>query len=838
MKAKVSVCLIVKNEPNLEDCLKSFREYVDEIVIVDTGSDIDHSCIEVAERYADKYEVFLDCNEDGKIVDFSLARQRSFDLATNDWVMWVDGDDIIEGCEKLYNIIENCKKDLPVLFMFPYEYSYDGEGRVTCKHYRERLFYKKENFNWINPVHEVCCPKVGVNVMYETRDDIVFKHRRQFSNKVFENGRNLRILQKYHDKMGETDARQLYYLGLEYGNVSDWANMIKFLERYLELSDWDDEKYMTCLRLGQYYLDIGEYKKVIDIGLRAITYQEKWGEAYFLIAKAYYFIAIKKDNVRDYERCINFGEQGLSLPETKTVLFINPLERNFEIYKYLNTAYGKVNNLTKAAEMAARGLLGNPNDENLKYNLNLYHHYILKDKFIIALNDLLNNNFINRINYDKIINNLQDISIESKVEFDFNSKNIDNLENKVLDVWKSYNNKYLAKSFIQNAPIEVRGNDKIRRALEISNSKGLKIVIYVGPGLENWDPEVINKNGAGGSEIMAMLIAKELVELGHIVTIYGNPGIEGIFDGVEYLSYVKYYDLKCDVLIVSRQMEAIDKCEAKLKLAWAHDIILNNATNKLLLQADRILALSKWHKDYLINHHNISSDHVIVTRNGIDLNRFNKDIKKNKFKVINTSSPDRGWDILFNCWKKIRLEIPEAELHLYYGLNYLEKLAAYDENKKIQLEFYKKKLLDLSEYGVIFHGRLSPEELAEEFLSAKVWAHLSNFTETYCISATEAQAAGCYLVTNHVAALGETVNNRGIIVNGDVNNLEVQENFANEIIKILKSEDNFNLKNMNYAKENFDIKKLGKEWNDMIYSLLEYKKVHPIVNYCSIPEYK
>jgi len=38
MKAPISLCLIVKNEPLLENSIKSIKDYVSEIIIVDTGS--------------------------------------------------------------------------------------------------------------------------------------------------------------------------------------------------------------------------------------------------------------------------------------------------------------------------------------------------------------------------------------------------------------------------------------------------------------------------------------------------------------------------------------------------------------------------------------------------------------------------------------------------------------------------------------------------------------------------------------------------------------------------------------------------------------------------------
>src|ERR1700722_5503905 len=249
MKAPVSVCVIVKNDPHLERCLQSIRPYVEEIVVVDTGST--DNTPEIAKKYADVFEVFTACNdpETGLINDFSMARQRSFDLSNREYCMWMDSDDIVEGCEHLNELIEECKQKFPnmetVSYLFPYEYAYNAQGQCTLKHYRERLIFNPSKQEWRNPVHEVICPKENTKVALITKENIVFKHQRQFSNKPQEPGRNLRILKKYYEKVGDSDARQLYYLGLEYSNSGQFDEAIKCLVKYIDLSGWDDERVMA-----------------------------------------------------------------------------------------------------------------------------------------------------------------------------------------------------------------------------------------------------------------------------------------------------------------------------------------------------------------------------------------------------------------------------------------------------------------------------------------------------------------------------------------------------------------------------------------------------------------
>lgn len=85
---RLSLCMIVKNEQDtLERCLASARPYVDEVVIVDTGST--DGTMEIVSRYAG---VIHAMEWPGS---FSVARNVSMDLATGDYIIILDADEYI-----------------------------------------------------------------------------------------------------------------------------------------------------------------------------------------------------------------------------------------------------------------------------------------------------------------------------------------------------------------------------------------------------------------------------------------------------------------------------------------------------------------------------------------------------------------------------------------------------------------------------------------------------------------------------------------------------------------------------------------------------------------------
>lgn len=1121
-RAPVSLCVIVKNEPFLEKCLQSIRDYVQEIVVVDTGSN--DNTPEIAKKYADIFEIYTGCNDPqtGLIEDFAMARQRSFDLATQPWILWCDADDLIEGAQHLSKIISeftpNNNLDT-ISYLFPYEYSYNQLGQCTLQHYRERLFYNKNFYHWVNPVHEVLVPNAGVKVAHMPREELVFKHHRQFSPKVHEPGRNLRILKKYYEKVGDSDARQLYYLGLECCNSGLIEESIQHLTKYVGVSGWEDERVMACLKLVDIYQALNNVDEGIKWAFKAIEIKENWGEGYFALAKMFYFLANRggAQEMRNWERCVYFAKAGLNLPPTRTLLFINPLERESEIHKYLNLALNKLGDVKGALESVRTGMLKEPNDPNFVNNKKLYEEFLARQVIVENTNLLKSNGAIDQLAIDQIaaiINNQplkhSIIEVQSDGKFPAAGKTTDSqewaipeaydfenfpvkftdeqLQAMVIQIWKQFmlNDEVLsAINFLENAPYNIRHSAATQRALKLTkdclswmddtqefqtvnapanpeveagnplpnklimseghrfdlisdhlpphstlvdfgcmdgcftnrygmlghkptgldvcessiklankkaqefntgavhvctyfqnavgkvpnnyfeyatssdtyehlkdpvndmlipakqmlksdgkfllatpygawmrgqylewahpwnrakegkswlhpytrghliaptqwtvaehfrragywvkdcyadlcdvswrdvedqgnifaeahlkapvNFPGLDVVFFIGDGVEQWNPQSVKKTGIGGSEMMAIHQARNLAALGHRVRVYNSCGKngEGIYDGVEYHQTDKYQDLQCDVLVVSRRADMLaDKYNitAKLKLLWVHDVFAIAATNELLLKADKILALSEWHKQNLVNFHNVHPDHVIVTRNGIDLTRFEKHLPRNKFKCINSSSPDRSWPILLEVWPKIKEQVPEAELHLYYGFKNWEFMAQHDKPQMDLINYLKNKIAEMAPLGVVYHDRISQQQLSEEFLSAGCWIHPTWFTETSCITAMEAQAAGLFITTSSIAALNETVASRGTLIDGDWTSQPYKDQFVKSVVKSMKQSHEADRLNMQqYAKYHFSLGQLAKEWNDMFYALIENLKINPVAPYSPTVPYK
>lgn len=86
----ITACLIVKNEEKfIRNCLESIQPIVDEIVVVDTGST--DRTVEIAKEFGAVIGEFEWIN------DFAAARNKSLEMASQSWLLWIDADEVLDA---------------------------------------------------------------------------------------------------------------------------------------------------------------------------------------------------------------------------------------------------------------------------------------------------------------------------------------------------------------------------------------------------------------------------------------------------------------------------------------------------------------------------------------------------------------------------------------------------------------------------------------------------------------------------------------------------------------------------------------------------------------------
>jgi glycosyltransferase involved in cell wall biosynthesis len=306
--------------------------------------------------------------------------------------------------------------------------------------------------------------------------------------------------------------------------------------------------------------------------------------------------------------------------------------------------------------------------------------------------------------------------------------------------------------------------DGIATAAYEPGPRGLDVAIYCGPGWEPWHPADIEQRGLGGSETAAVRLAEELSELGHVVTVYGEMREGAVWRNVIFRRHEAFDPLdERDAVICSRLPEVADRpIRAAVKLLWLHDVDVGpRLTPERAAGFDRILCLSEWHARHVAGRYPFAADRIETTRNGVHLAYFDPlPWEQRAPRVLFTSSPDRGLDVLLGLWPRVLDRVPAAELAHCYSAVY-DKIADQDP----VVGEHRKRIRSLSSQpGVACLGSLGQRELATLMCSSRVWAHPSwmgahgaPFHETSCIGAMEAQAAGCVVVASDWGALPETV---------------------------------------------------------------------------------
>ena len=221
----LSVCIIAKNESEvIGRCLECVKSFADEIVVVDTGST--DNTKEIASKYTDKVFDFKWIN------DFSAARNFSFDKATQDYVMWLDCDDVIDEANQ--RAINEYKHTLSSFvcdaFMAKYYVGNDLTTTVT-------RIIKRGSCRWAGFVHEYLAsttPRINL--------DFTVTHSKPANSVVRDSGRNLAIFKEKLKENVKFNTRDMLYFAKElYWNGENEEALEWFSKFFKQTDSWVED---------------------------------------------------------------------------------------------------------------------------------------------------------------------------------------------------------------------------------------------------------------------------------------------------------------------------------------------------------------------------------------------------------------------------------------------------------------------------------------------------------------------------------------------------------------------------------------------------------------------
>ena len=345
----ISLCMIVKNEEKvLSRCLDSIKDFVDEIIIVDTGST--DRTLETASPYTDKIYSYKWTD------DFSSARNYSFSKASMDYCMWMDADDVLEESSrgKFLRLKESLSPDADMVMM-KYHTSFDEAGNPVFSYYRERWIRNDSKYCWVGEVHEVIPPEG--NIKYS---DIAVCHKKTGPG---DPDRNLKIYQKMLAEGRELEPRQCYYYARELYYHKLYQDAIPVFEQFLDSPNgWIENKIETCALCADCYYKLEREDTALLTLLRSLSFDMPRAELCCDIGRHFLQHENYKNAIYWYETALhtrrNDQSGGFILPDCYDYI---PLLQ-------LCVCYDKLGDLEKAREYNEKAGLCKPCSKAYLYN--------------------------------------------------------------------------------------------------------------------------------------------------------------------------------------------------------------------------------------------------------------------------------------------------------------------------------------------------------------------------------------------------------------------------------------------------------------------------------------
>ena len=244
-KRQLTLAVIAGNaEKYIDRFLDSFGPLADEIVVVRAcGNQPKDATIEIAERRGCVVGEYFNNHNWPHVDDFAAARNLAFSMASNDWIMWADLDDLIDAgsIERLRAHLDNLP-DAFVAIEFPYHVPEDG---LTV--FRERII-KKGAAKWVSPIHEFLQFDKGPIARVT---DVQIVHMPSGSRSSNDQ-RNLRVLESIPEDEKTASHKFHQFQSLRaVGRLEEAANYAAAILRDPPEDIGQAEKYELFIALGQ-----------------------------------------------------------------------------------------------------------------------------------------------------------------------------------------------------------------------------------------------------------------------------------------------------------------------------------------------------------------------------------------------------------------------------------------------------------------------------------------------------------------------------------------------------------------------------------------------------------
>lgn len=705
------------NEETLPAMLGSVLPHVDEAVAVDTGS-TDESreiCESMGVKVIDGSDLVAD---DGYLTSFADARNRALNHTDSPFVLWLDTDDELVLGHGLKKLVRQCMSNEMVGVCYAtYNYERDKLGRLIAVQQRERIFRRKYA-RWRNVIHECLhfihsCTSVTFNP-----DDLVVEHKHRKWEGKEQLVRNAAMLRRWL-KTTDRPAFVKHYLGKTLTGLDATDEAIRYLTEAHEESTDVFVRFDAAISLADIYIQNENFYLGWYWATKALYWCGTEPRPYLLLARCAAGEGRWDDSIF-YTHC---AENGIFQFRHSA---INPLQRD-ALSRYLRAQalyeqekYREANKLL--ADVA--NAVGIEEGAKATHALLMVTAQQEEEKIICQkfLEEILRGDPFR----------LQKMAPE------------------------------------MDTPVaNLTGWGLVRESQEVVTDRDIDFVC--GDTFEAWTGKTVDEEMVGGSEHQMILLAEEMARRGWRPKIYNGrrDGTIETVNGVEYRPFKMYPGKeRRNIIVAYRSPWILDHpVQARGKFLWCQDVVnpfdwspwrVENLTGLVLL--------SEWQSEPV---RDLLGSKIHIIGNCVapyDMKPANRDPNK----VVYSSAPYRGMDVLLKVWPEIKRRVPLARLKIMGGFSELwnqllqsHRVWNFDHLGPRTLSWYRDYINRLSaavaRLDVDVETGATPRRVAEELRQAALWLYPCTFNETFCIAAAEAQYHGAVPVAPSKAALSTTV---------------------------------------------------------------------------------
>ena len=303
-KRTLSLCMIVKNEErNLVKCLKSVRDIVDEMIIVDTGST--DKTNDIAKVFGAKVFDFP------WMGDFSAARNHSLQQAAGDWILILDADEVISVRDfdelkalirksplspTVYSIVtRNYIDNVNIIGWKRNDGQYSEEaGAGWVPSQKVRLFTRRKELFFSDPVHETLETSMRDAKITSSSSKIVVHHYGKLDmEKDTQKGENYYLLGKMKYESDPANVKYIYELAIQAHALNKceeavtlWLQLISLIEanpespknKAIARDSYGKPLPEIYIQLASTYLMLERYEEALAAARKALATEIKLKE--------------------------------------------------------------------------------------------------------------------------------------------------------------------------------------------------------------------------------------------------------------------------------------------------------------------------------------------------------------------------------------------------------------------------------------------------------------------------------------------------------------------------------------------------------------------------------